>query len=223
LRPRNRRALITGALCLVTTGAAVAPAAAQDETGGTYPTASVAKVGVAKAKLDVRAGRRARVSGSLAVAGDPALYTAALQVRLGGRWRTLDRDRADASGAYELRRRVRAPMSRKVRVRVRGPEDGAKRRVGRLNVYRLAYASWYGPGLYGNRLACGGRLGYDTIGVAHKTLPCGARLTLRHRGRSVRVRVIDRGPYVGGREFDLTAATARRLGFRGHGYVLSTR
>jgi hypothetical protein len=206
------------------TGAAVAPAAAQDETGGTSPTASIAKVGVTKTKLHVRAGRRARVHGQVDVQGaDPALYTAALQVWLGGRWRTLDRDQADATGAYELRRRVRQPMSRSVRVRVRGPEDGANRRVGRLNVYRHAYASWYGPGLYGNRLACGGRLGYDTVGVAHKTLPCGTRLTLRHGGRSVRVRVIDRGPYVGGREFDLTAATARKLGFRGHGYLLSTR
>ena len=55
-----------------------------------------------------------------------------------------------------------------------------------------------------NRLACGGRLGAGTIGVAHKTLPCGTRLTLRHRGRTVRVRVIDRGPFVGGREFDLS-------------------
>jgi rare lipoprotein A (peptidoglycan hydrolase) len=39
----------------------------------------------------------------------------------------------------------------------------------------------------------------------------------------VRVRVIDRGPYVAGREFDLTQATARRLGFHGHGGILTTR
>ena len=48
-------------------------------------------------------------------------------------------------------------------------------------------------------------------------------MTLRHRGRIVRVRVIDRGPYVGGREYDLTAATARRLGFSGHGPIQATR
>jgi rare lipoprotein A len=59
--------------------------------------------------------------------------------------------------------------------------------------------------------------------VAHKTLPCGAKLTLRHRGRSVAVRVIDRGPYVAGREFDLTERTAQRLHFRGHGTILTTR
>ena len=65
--------------------------------------------------------------------------------------------------------------------------------------------------------------GYGTIGVAHKTLPCGSKLTLRHRGRTLRVRVIDRGPYVGGREYDLTEATARRLHFSGHGPILTTR
>ena len=46
---------------------------------------------------------------------------------------------------------------------------------------------------------------------------------LLHRGRSVRVRVIDRGPYVGGREYDLTEATARKLRFRGHGAILATK
>ena len=95
--------------------------------------------------------------------------------------------------------------------------------IGRLNVYRYAYASWYGPGLYGNPLGCGGTLGAGTLGVAHKTLPCGTKVTFRHGGRAVRVPVIDRGPYVGGREYDLTAATAQRLGFHGHGAILTTR
>jgi rare lipoprotein A len=90
-------------------------------------------------------------------------------------------------------------------------------------VYRHAYASWYGPGFFGGHLACGGRLTPGTLGVANKRLPCGTKITLRYHGRSVRVPVIDRGPYVGGREYDLTAATKQRLGFRGHGYVLTTR
>jgi rare lipoprotein A len=99
---------------------------------------------------------------------------------------------------------------------------GDTRRLGRLNVYRFARASWYGPGLYGNRLGCGGTLAPGRLGVAHKSLPCGSRVTLRHRGRTVRVRVIDRGPYAGGREYDLTEATARKLRFRGHGAILTT-
>jgi rare lipoprotein A (peptidoglycan hydrolase) len=59
--------------------------------------------------------------------------------------------------------------------------------------------------------------------VANKSLPCGARLTLRYGKRSVRVQVIDRGPFAGNREFDLTAATKARLGFPSTGTVLSTR
>ena len=114
-------------------------------------------------------------------------------------------------------------MSAPARVSVRGAGDRARRRIGRLNVYRYALASWYGPGLYGNRTGCGGTLAPGRLGVAHKTLPCGTRVTLRHHGRRVRVPVIDRGPYVGAREYDLTAATARRLGFRGHGSILVTR
>ena len=110
-------------------------------------------------------------------------------------------------------------MSAPARVRV-GAEH---RRLGRLNVYRMAYASWYGPGLYGGHLACGGTLYAGKLGVAHKTLPCGTKVTLRHRGRKVRVPVIDRGPYVGGREYDLTEATAQRLGFHGHGGIQTTK
>jgi hypothetical protein len=65
--------------------------------------------------------------------------------------------------------------------------------------------SWYGPGFYGNRTACGVVvLEKDTIGVAHRTLPCGTRVTFRHNGKTVVTRVIDRGPYVAGRIFDLT-------------------
>ena len=141
----------------------------------------------------------------------------------GKRWYTIDRDRTGAEGRYRLRDKRRYPMSARARVLVRAGGDRAKRRIGRLNVYRHALASWYGPGLFGNKLGCGGRLQYGSIGVAHKTLPCGTKLTMRHRGRVLRVRVIDRGPYVGAREYDLTAATARRLGFSGHGPILTTR
>jgi rare lipoprotein A (peptidoglycan hydrolase) len=78
--------------------------------------------------------------------------------------------------------------------------------------YTSAKATWYGPGLYGNRLACGGRLGHHTLGVAHKSLPCGTKVALRYRGRTVVVPVIDRGPYAHGVAYDLTEATARKLG-----------
>jgi rare lipoprotein A (peptidoglycan hydrolase) len=81
-----------------------------------------------------------------------------------------------------------------------------------------ATASWYGPGLFGNRLGCGGTLWPSTLGVAHKALACGTRIRLCVR-RCRTVAVVDRGPFVAGREFDLTAATAQAVGFSGVGVV----
>lgn len=78
-----------------------------------------------------------------------------------------------------------------------------------------AVASWYGPGFYGNTTACGVTLTTSLMGVAHKTLACGTRLVVCYRGRCAKVPVVDRGPYVAGREFDLTGALAAYLGFGG--------
>ncbi len=93
----------------------------------------------------------------------------------------------------------------------------------KLTSYRLAGASYYGPGLYGSGVACGGTLLPGTMGVANKTLPCGTKVKLRYHGRTVTVPVIDRGPYVAGRDYDLTEAVKERLGFPGVGTVLATR
>jgi rare lipoprotein A (peptidoglycan hydrolase) len=82
---------------------------------------------------------------------------------------------------------------------------------------RSSEASWYGPGFYGNQTACGQTLRPGTQGVAHKTLPCGTKVLIGFRGRFVITRVIDRGPYISGRAWDLTAATARSLRFDGVG------
>jgi rare lipoprotein A len=92
-----------------------------------------------------------------------------------------------------------------------------------VNAYRPAEASYYGPGLYGGGLACGGTLTPSKLGVANKTLPCGARVTLRYHGHTVTVPVVDRGPFAGNREYDLTAATKAKLGFPSTGTVLTTR
>jgi rare lipoprotein A len=80
--------------------------------------------------------------------------------------------------------------------------------------YQPATATWYGPGLYGNRTACGSRLTHRTLGVAHKRLPCGTKVALRYEGHTIVVPVIDRGPYSRGVDYDLTYATARKLGMR---------
>jgi rare lipoprotein A (peptidoglycan hydrolase) len=72
-------------------------------------------------------------------------------------------------------------------------------------------ASWYGPGFWGNRTACGKRLRHDTIGVAHRDLPCGTKVTFAAHGQWLRTKVIDRGPYSRGIKWDLTRKAARKL------------
>jgi hypothetical protein len=73
--------------------------------------------------------------------------------------------------------------------------------------------SWYGPGFYGNRTACGYAMTRQLIGVAHRSLPCGTRVTFRNpsNGRIVSARVVDRGPYVSGRQWDMTAGLCLAL------------
>ena len=80
---------------------------------------------------------------------------------------------------------------------------------------RESSASWFGPGLYGNRMACGGTLQPWTNGVAHRTLACGTRLVVCFRRRCSNTVVSDRGPFVAGRDLDLAAGLAARLGFGG--------
>jgi rare lipoprotein A (peptidoglycan hydrolase) len=74
--------------------------------------------------------------------------------------------------------------------------------------------SWYGPGFYGHRTACGLALTTSLVGVAHRTLPCGTRITFRNpaNGRTVTMPVVDRGPYVAGRQWDLTGGACLKLG-----------
>jgi hypothetical protein len=67
--------------------------------------------------------------------------------------------------------------------------------------------------------ACGVVLGSATRGVAHPVLPCGVDLVVAYDDRQARAEVIERGPFEGGREFDLTQALARELGFEGTGRI----
>ena len=75
-------------------------------------------------------------------------------------------------------------------------------------------ATWYGPGFWGNRTACGQTLKRKTVGVAHKQLPCGTKVTVRYKGRFLRTKVIDRGPYAHGASWDLTKRAAKKLRFK---------
>ncbi len=65
------------------------------------------------------------------------------------------------------------------------------------------------------RTACGQRLGPKTLGVAHPVLPCGVKIFIAYGGKVVLTQVVDRGPAVPGREFDVTRPLAARIGLRG--------
>lgn len=78
--------------------------------------------------------------------------------------------------------------------------------------WRVSEASWYGPGFHGRGTACGQVMSPDLQGVAHKSLPCGTLVRFEWHGTEVVVPVVDRGPYVRDREWDLTQATCEKLG-----------
>lgn len=78
-----------------------------------------------------------------------------------------------------------------------------------------ARAAPYSPTAAHPRTACGEPFTDTTEGVAHPVLPCGVRLYIRFHGHVVLTQVIDRGPNVPGREFDITKALANKLGLHG--------
>jgi len=84
-----------------------------------------------------------------------------------------------------------------------------------FTVYRLQRATWYGPGLFGNRTACGQKLTRHLVGVAHRTLPCGTKVAISYRGKTLETVVVDHGPFVRGVKWDLTQAASRVLGMTG--------
>jgi rare lipoprotein A len=88
-----------------------------------------------------------------------------------------------------------------------------------FGTWRYGHASWYGPGLWGNKTACGQTLRPRTRGVAHKTLPCGSTVKFVYQGKAVITQVIDRGPYIQGRTWDFTKAVSDAIKFEGVGRV----
>jgi len=86
---------------------------------------------------------------------------------------------------------------------------------GTKNGYYTGRAAPYGPTAAHPRTACGTPLTAATQGVAHPVLPCGVRLYIRFHGHEVLTQVIDRGPNVPGREFDIAKALANRLDLHG--------
>jgi peptidoglycan lytic transglycosylase len=175
---------------------------------------------VPRTELDVLDGHALTVRGTLS----PAQAGRELTLKALGAhgWRTVAHTYTGPRGHFSLRYTPHGLHARRIEVRYAGDSSvlAVRRVLGALSVFRLAGASWYGGG---GSLACGGWLTSSTLGVANKTLPCGTLVTLRYRDRSIRVPVVDRGPYVAGRDFDLTEAAKQALGFEGVGEVWSSR
>lgn len=83
----------------------------------------------------------------------------------------------------------------------------------------LAHASYYGKELAGRKTASGERFNPSALTAAHRSLPFGTRLRLTNpqNGRTVVVRINDRGPFVRGRTLDVSHGAARVLGFAAQG------
>ncbi|MGH7322795.1 MAG: septal ring lytic transglycosylase RlpA family protein [Candidatus Rokuibacteriota bacterium] len=100
-----------------------------------------------------------------------------------------------------------------------GVTDGASTPAREAREGHTGWASWYGPRFHGRPTASGEAFDMHRLTAAHRTLPLGTRVRVTHleNGRSVVVRVTDRGPYVSGRAIDLSREAARALDMLGQG------
>lgn len=178
---------------------------------------SVAKL--KRVKRTVKLGDRHRVTGTVRPRG-----VRRVKVRIKGTGKSV-KVLTKPNGRFALRWKPREAGDVRIRARVLpdrlGRGDGSG--VRRVSALRPGGASYFGPGLYGNGVACGGTLSPGTRGVAHKTLPCGTKVTIQYGKRIVTARVIDRGPYIAGRDWDLTTAVRNELGFGGVGTVWTNK
>lgn len=173
--------------------------------------------GVARHSRVAQTGHRITLRGSLLPTQGGR--TVRLLARSGRSWRTLARTRTGRRGGFALRYAVRSTGTRLLRVNFRGDRSnrGTWVRAGSVTGLVPRVASWYSDG---GSTACGF---HAHFGVANRTLPCGTRVRFAYHGRSVVATVDDRGPYVGGRDYDLNQNTAGALGMYGVATVLASR
>ncbi|MCA1689709.1 MAG: septal ring lytic transglycosylase RlpA family protein [Actinobacteria bacterium] len=198
------------------TGGATAPdavpAPAPSLLGGTTPSAAAAQGPPGPDTLQpppggAMVGTVGVVHGRLtpAQAGRPVVVA----VLEAGRWTALGAARADTGGGFAVAWRPK----RVGRFVLRASSAGTTvHPTAPVEVYRSVVATWFGPGSYGARTACGQLMTPGLVGVAHRSLPCGTMVDIVYGNQSISVPVVDRGPFTPGVTYDLTAATAQALG-----------
>jgi rare lipoprotein A (peptidoglycan hydrolase) len=183
------------------------PPATQGAITATGPQVTItARAGTMRGKL-------ARVHGTA-----PAGRTVAIERFDDGAqaWRTLATAAVDSDGTYVARWRARTVGQFRIRAVLQSASEATAASASPeldVTVHRPAVATWYGPGFYGHKTACGVKMTRSLLGVAHKRLPCGTEVAVLYRGRRITVPVVDRGPFRHGTSYDLTAATAQALRF----------
>ena len=156
------------------------------------------------------AGKPTRIAGHVASGAGQV----AVDVRIGSAdWSAVGIATADSAGDFTIDWTPKKAGLFEVRITPLSNVSTAEAtKLPKIPVYRSQKATWYGPGFYGNKTACGKRLRRSTIGVAHRSLPCGTKVEFYSAGKKVVAPVIDRGPFVRGVTWDLTYATMKRLG-----------
>jgi rare lipoprotein A len=217
-----RRSSVMRAVVQAPSAAPIASVAAARGTASGVPSSPLRAVTVT-ARFAIARHQFAVIGGGpIHVAGRLLPQLQGRVVRLQGDtpagWRTLSSSRTGRRGGFRLGYSPAAGTGQRLRMVFDG--DGRNGRsvqpAGTVTVFDQSVASWYDDG---GTTACGFHAG---LGVANRTLPCGTKVAFHFGDRTVTAVVDDRGPYVGGRDWDLNQNTAAALGFSGVGTVWSS-
>jgi rare lipoprotein A len=232
-----RHAIVRMLATALTSSAVLAtPALAQDgpggfaagapQAGGATPFTPLAPVGGANAAGALYAQAGALFGTTVTITGSVAGASAGRTVEVerqgrDGSWAPAAAASTAADGSFSARWRPDRTGQVALRARLTGGAGASTAQstalptlpTSTVTIYNAALATWYGPGFYGHRTACGQRMSRSLVGVAHRSLPCGTPVALLYRGRTLVAPVVDRGPFRPGTRYDLTAAAAKALGF----------
>jgi hypothetical protein len=197
------------------------PATVRADSGGVdfvepapaYATASDGSVSI-KTKPAGLKGVAKTVTGTIPASHAGRFVTLERFDELTGEWSPITHAKAGKHGAFAATWKPARTGPLRIRARVESRSARLASATPELDItlYEPAKATWYGPGFYGNKTACGQTMSETLRGVAHRTLKCGTKVALLYKGRTVTVPVVDRGPFANGALYDLTAATAQSLG-----------